>query len=99
QPVPAGATGRVSPLTWRTTRLPKYDPWRRKSPPAPGRASDRQLPWASRGVAVIITRMDPATLRLTFDRGTLVVTGAAPERLAELPGVQFDPRAGVHRAE
>jgi superfamily II DNA or RNA helicase len=43
--------------------------------------------------------MDPATLRLAFDRGTLVVTGAPPERLAALPGLQPDPRAGVHRAE
>jgi len=43
--------------------------------------------------------MDPAALRLSFDRGTLVVTGATPEVLATLPGLQFDPRAGVHRAE
>ena len=27
------------------------------------------------------------------------VTGATPERLAALPGVQLDPRTGVHRAE
>jgi superfamily II DNA or RNA helicase len=43
--------------------------------------------------------MDPANLLLTFDRGTIVVTGGQPECLAELPGVQPDPRAGVHRAE
>ena len=43
--------------------------------------------------------MDPATVRLAFDRGTIVVSGATPERLAELPGVQPDPRTGAHRAE
>jgi superfamily II DNA or RNA helicase len=43
--------------------------------------------------------MDPAAIRLTFDRGTIVVAGASPQLLAELPGVQHDPRAGVYRAE
>ena len=38
-------------------------------------------------------------IQLAFDGGTLVVTGAEPERLAALPHVQFDQRAGVYRAE
>ena len=38
-------------------------------------------------------------IQFAFDGGTLVVTGAEPERLAALPHVQFDQRAGVHRAE
>jgi superfamily II DNA or RNA helicase len=38
-------------------------------------------------------------IQLAFDGGTLVVTGASNERLAALPHVQFDQRAGVHRAE
>jgi superfamily II DNA or RNA helicase len=43
--------------------------------------------------------MPPAPIRLTYDGGTLVVTGAPPERLLALPGVRFDPRANCHRAE
>jgi superfamily II DNA or RNA helicase len=43
--------------------------------------------------------MEPDTLHLTFDGGTLVVAGGAPEQLASLPGCQFDPRTGRHRAE
>jgi hypothetical protein len=43
--------------------------------------------------------MDTAPIQLAFDGGTLVVTGATGERLAELPHVQFDQRAGVYRAE
>ncbi len=43
--------------------------------------------------------MDPATIRLTFDRGTIVFDGAPPERLAELPGARHDPRSDVYRAE
>src|SRR5260370_25415530 len=38
-------------------------------------------------------------IHLAFDRGTLVVTGATPDRLAALPFCQFDGRAKVHRAE
>ena len=47
----------------------------------------------------IMIGMEASILRLAFDRGTLVVTGGSPEQLAELPGVQPDPRSGVHRAE
>jgi superfamily II DNA or RNA helicase len=43
--------------------------------------------------------MEETPLHLAFDQGTLVVTGAAPERLAELPGLRHDPRTGDHRAE
>ena len=42
--------------------------------------------------------MDAAIL-LTFDAGTIVVAGASPDRLLQLPGVRFDPRTNVHRAE
>src|SRR5262245_19275582 len=38
-------------------------------------------------------------IHLTFDGGTLVVTGATPERLAALPGCRLDPRSGGYRAE
>lgn len=38
-------------------------------------------------------------LRLTFDGGTLVLTGGSEEQLAALPGVQWDERTSVHRAE
>lgn len=37
-------------------------------------------------------------IRLTFHDGTLVATGPA-DLVATLPGVQFDPRTGSHRAE
>jgi superfamily II DNA or RNA helicase len=43
--------------------------------------------------------MDDTPILLTFDGGTLVVAGAAPERLAALPGVRFDPRSNAYRAE
>jgi superfamily II DNA or RNA helicase len=43
--------------------------------------------------------MEPSTIHLAFDRGTLVLSGAPPERLAELPGCRYDPRSGIHRAE
>jgi superfamily II DNA or RNA helicase len=43
--------------------------------------------------------MDAPAIRLTFDAGTLVVAGPTPERLAELPGVRFDPRTNSYRAE
>jgi superfamily II DNA or RNA helicase len=43
--------------------------------------------------------MEPAAIRLAFDGGTLLLSGAAPERLEALPGVRFDPRSGTHRAE
>src|SRR6186997_2822412 len=43
--------------------------------------------------------MDEAPIRLTYDGGTVVVAGAAGERLLALPGVRFDPRTNGHRAE
>ncbi|HEV3259640.1 MAG TPA: DEAD/DEAH box helicase family protein [Gemmataceae bacterium] len=43
--------------------------------------------------------MEPAPVRLTFDGGTLLVSGADAERLAALPGCRFDPRSGTYRAE
>jgi superfamily II DNA or RNA helicase len=43
--------------------------------------------------------MEQPTIHLTFDGGTLVVTGAPAERLAELPGCRLDPRSGGYRAE
>jgi superfamily II DNA or RNA helicase len=42
--------------------------------------------------------MDECIL-LAFDQGTLVVSGATPEQLAALPGVQFDARSNAYRAE
>jgi superfamily II DNA or RNA helicase len=38
-------------------------------------------------------------IRLAFDAGTLVVSGAPPARLLDLPGVRLDPRTNAHRAE
>jgi superfamily II DNA or RNA helicase len=43
--------------------------------------------------------MDEAPIHLAFDGGTLVVTGATPERLATLPHCAFDKRTGTYRAE
>src|SRR5437764_353903 len=43
--------------------------------------------------------MDAPAIRLAFDAGTLVVAGAPPDRLLDLPGVRFDPRTNAHRAE
>jgi superfamily II DNA or RNA helicase len=40
-----------------------------------------------------------ATLRLAFDGGTLLLTGGTAEQLASLPGVLWDERTSVHRAE
>jgi superfamily II DNA or RNA helicase len=39
------------------------------------------------------------TIHLSFDGGTVAVTGAPSEELATLPGCQFDPRSGTYRAE
>ncbi|HYT88557.1 MAG TPA: DEAD/DEAH box helicase family protein [Gemmataceae bacterium] len=39
------------------------------------------------------------TIHLTFDGGTVVVTGAPAEQLAALPGCRFDERTGTYRAE
>jgi superfamily II DNA or RNA helicase len=38
-------------------------------------------------------------IHVTFEGGTLVVSGAEPERLAALPGFRPDPRSGTYRAE
>jgi superfamily II DNA or RNA helicase len=38
-------------------------------------------------------------LHLAFDGGTLIVSGAAPDLLASLPGCQLDPRSDTIRAE
>jgi superfamily II DNA or RNA helicase len=43
--------------------------------------------------------MSADAIRLTFDAGTLVLAGAPPERLLDLPGVRFDARTNTHRAE
>src|SRR6476646_5663279 len=43
--------------------------------------------------------MSFAPLRLTFDGGTVVVTGGRDEDRAGLPGVAFDPRTRTERAE
>jgi superfamily II DNA or RNA helicase len=40
-----------------------------------------------------------SSLALKFDGGTIVVSGAAPDQLAALPGCRFDPRAQAYRAE
>src|SRR5947207_2072273 len=42
--------------------------------------------------------MDAATVRLTFDRDTLVLNGP-PAILSALPGCRLDPRVGQYRAE
>jgi superfamily II DNA or RNA helicase len=46
-----------------------------------------------------MTRMAELPVHLAFDGGTLVVTGATPERLAALPHLRHDPRTGDFRAE
>src|SRR5579862_4285964 len=43
--------------------------------------------------------MEANGLRLTFDAGTLVVSGLDASLLAALPHCRFDPRSGTHRAE
>jgi superfamily II DNA or RNA helicase len=43
--------------------------------------------------------MEGVSIHLTFDGGTLLLTGAAPERLAVLPGCRPDPRCSGYRAE
>ncbi len=43
--------------------------------------------------------MEPTPILLTFDGGTVVVSGASAERLAALPHCQRDPRTEVFRAE
>src|SRR5438270_5847391 len=43
--------------------------------------------------------MEGASIHLTFDGGTLVVSAADSQRLAALPGCRLDPRSGGFRAE
>jgi superfamily II DNA or RNA helicase len=43
--------------------------------------------------------MSVDAVTLTFDRGTVVLTGAALDSLGDLPGVRFDARTESHRAE
>jgi superfamily II DNA or RNA helicase len=43
--------------------------------------------------------MDGEPIFLQFDRGTLLLSGASPERLTALPGCRFDARTATHRAE
>lgn len=38
-------------------------------------------------------------VHITFDGGTLIVSGPEPDKLAALPGVRFDPRSSSFRAE
>jgi superfamily II DNA or RNA helicase len=43
--------------------------------------------------------MNSLPIHLTFEGGTLVLTGGTPEFLAALPGCRFDPRSANYRAE
>src|SRR4051812_32400172 len=43
--------------------------------------------------------MEPTPIHLSFDSGTVVLRGADPEQLLQLPGCRFDPRTSTHRAE
>ena len=43
--------------------------------------------------------MDAAPLTLTFDRGTLLLSGATPEHLISIPGTRLDSRTQSYRAE
>jgi len=43
--------------------------------------------------------MEASPIQLTFEGGTLRVSGAALERLTALPGCRFDQRSGTFRAE
>ncbi len=43
--------------------------------------------------------MSDSPVHLTFDAGTVVVTGGTPELLAQLPYCKHDPRTDVYRAE
>jgi superfamily II DNA or RNA helicase len=47
----------------------------------------------------MIACMSDAPITLAFDAGTLVLGGGTEELLADLPGVQFDKRTEVYRAE
>ena len=50
-------------------------------------------------VATNVNDQAPAPLRLSFEGGTLLVEGLPEGPEPDLPGVKFDPRAGLYRAE
>src|SRR5262249_55878469 len=56
-------------------------------------------PWASRGPSDIMHSMEETPIHLSFDGGTLRVSGADADRLAALPGCRHDPPSGTFRAE
>src|SRR5437764_10888681 len=43
--------------------------------------------------------MEPSPIVLTYEGGTVLLSGAAQEQLTALPHCQADPRTGVVRAE
>jgi hypothetical protein len=43
--------------------------------------------------------MQAPRVQLSFDGGTVVVTGPDAGLLASLPGCRLDPRTGAHRTE
>jgi superfamily II DNA or RNA helicase len=43
--------------------------------------------------------MKSTPIHLSFDGGTLLLSGATPQELAVLPGCRLDPRSGTYRAE
>src|SRR5262245_61109849 len=43
--------------------------------------------------------MQPEPLTLTYDGGTVVITGGTEDLHANLPGVRYDPRTDSGRAE
>src|SRR5262249_48347915 len=61
--------------------------------------SGRPVPLVRPGPVGHNTAMDATPIHLAFDGGTVVVTGAEPQRLAALPHVRADPRTDVFRAE
>ncbi len=46
-----------------------------------------------------VTIADVPTLRLTFEGGTILIEGLAEDDTGGLPGLRYDPRARMHRAE
>src|SRR5262249_42441085 len=78
-----------------------------RSPTLPGgnpllsASSERaaSLLWHGWRSCAIMASMSDGPIHLAFEGGTLVATGATPERLAALPYSQHDPRPNVSRAE
>jgi superfamily II DNA or RNA helicase len=52
----------------------------------------------SRGLIAVVHDLMP-NVEIQFDSGTLIVNNADDDVWQSLPGVQFDPRTNVHRAE